>query len=144
MVEFLQRAEYVSSITSYDRKMMNSYAKLQETIKEKSAALSDKKTELSAYNDTLSAKQDELDDLVNDAGNAYSAKKGEVSAAQMSVEEYNAKIQEFRDNETALEGELQVETAVMDPMQVMQEMWAIHRRFLRKIPVARSLIRMLT
>ena len=33
MVEFLQRAEYVSSITSYDRKMMNSYAKLQETIK---------------------------------------------------------------------------------------------------------------
>ncbi len=128
-----------------------------------------KKTELSAYNDTLSAKQDELDDLVNDAGNAYSAKKGEVSAAQMSVEEYNAKIQEFRDNETALEGEaaaaqaalaqrilqqqqqqtaargsLQVETAVMDPMQVMQEMWAIHRRFLRKILVARSLIRMLT
>ena len=41
----------------------------------------------------------------HDAGNAYSDKKGEVSAAQMSVEEYNAKIQEFLDNETALEGE---------------------------------------
>lgn len=120
MVEFLQRAEYVSSITSYDRKMMNSYAKLQETIKEKSAALSDKKTELSAYNDTLSAKQDELDDLVNDAGNAYSAKKGEVSAAQMSVEEYNAKIQEFRDNETALEGEAAAAQAAL-AQQILQQ-----------------------
>ncbi len=105
MVEFLQKAEYVSAITSYDRKMMNTYAKLQTSIQEKSASLSEKKTELSAYNDTLSAKQDELDGLVNDAGSAYSAKKGEVSAAQMSVEEYEAKIQEFRDNEAALEGQ---------------------------------------
>ena len=56
----------------------------------------------------------------NDAGNAYSAKKGEVSAAQMSVEEYNAKIQEFRDNETALEGEAAAAQAAL-AQQILQQ-----------------------
>lgn len=121
MVEFLQKAEYVSAITSYDRKMMNTYAKLQTTIQEKSASLSEKKTELSAYNDTLSAKQDELDGLVNDAGSAYSAKKGEVSAAQMSVEEYEAKIQEFRDNEAALEGQAAAAQAALAQQILAQQ-----------------------
>lgn len=121
MVEFLQKAEYVSAITSYDRKMMNTYAKLQTSIQEKSASLSEKKTELSAYNDTLSAKQDELDGLVNDAGSAYSAKKGEVSAAQMSVEEYEAKIQEFRDNEAALEGQAAAAQAALAQQILAQQ-----------------------
>lgn len=121
MVEFLQKAEYVSVITSYDRKMMNTYAKLQTSIQEKSASLSEKKTELSAYNDTLSAKQDELDGLVNDAGSAYSAKKGEVSAAQMSVEEYEAKIQEFRDNEAALEGQAAAAQAALAQQILAQQ-----------------------
>ena len=121
MVEFLQKAEYVSAITSYDRKMMNTYAELQTSIQEKSASLSEKKTELSAYNDTLSAKQDELDGLVNDAGSAYSAKKGEVSAAQMSVEEYEAKIQEFRDNEAALEGQAAAAQAALAQQILAQQ-----------------------
>ena len=121
MVEFLQKVEYVSAITSYDRKMMNTYAKLQTSIQEKSASLSEKKTELSAYNDTLSAKQDELDGLVNDAGSAYSAKKGEVSAAQMSVEEYEAKIQEFRDNEAALEGQAAAAQAALAQQILAQQ-----------------------
>ncbi|MBD8915262.1 MAG: hypothetical protein EGR77_04610 [Pseudobutyrivibrio sp.] len=121
MVEFLQKAEYVSAITSYDRKMMNTYAKLQTSIQEKSASLSEKKTELFAYNDTLSAKQDELDGLVNDAGSAYSAKKGEVSAAQMSVEEYEAKIQEFRDNEAALEGQAAAAQAALAQQILAQQ-----------------------
>lgn len=121
MVEFLQKAEYVSAITSYDRKMMNTYAELQTSIQEKSASLSEKKIELSAYNDTLSAKQDELDGLVNDAGSAYSAKKGEVSAAQMSVEEYEAKIQEFRDNEAALEGQAAAAQAALAQQILAQQ-----------------------
>ena len=121
MVEFLQKAEYVSAITSYDRKMMNTYAELQTSIQEKSASLSEKKTELSAYNGTLSAKQDELDGLVNDAGSAYSAKKGEVSAAQMSVEEYEAKIQEFRDNEAALEGQAAAAQAALAQQILAQQ-----------------------
>ena len=53
-------------------------------------------------------------------------------------------ITKVAESNNSSKGEIQVETAVMDPMQVMQEMRAIHRRFLRKIPVARSLIRMLT
>ena len=105
MAEFLQRAEYIAAIASYDRKMVTAYAQLQESIKEKSASLSDKKNKLAEYNDTLTAKQDELDDLVMDAKGAYSAKQGEVSAAEMTVEQFNAKIEEYRQQEASLAGE---------------------------------------
>lgn len=120
IVEFIQRTEYVAMITSYDRQMVDAYGELQETITAKSEELSDKKSQLSAYRDTLAAKQDELDDLVENASDAYSAKNGEVSAAQMSVEEFDAQIAAYREQEKALEqkyAEAQIEIA----KQIAQE-----------------------
>lgn len=105
MAEFLKRAEYIAAITSYDREMVTAYAQLQKSIKEKSASLSDKKSKLSQYNETLTAKQGELDELVMNAKGAYSAKQGEVSAAEMTVEQFNAKIEEYRQQEASLAGE---------------------------------------
>ena len=76
----------------YDRKMMNTLsAKLQTSIQEKSASLSEKRQSCLLIMIRFLQKQDELDSLVNDAGSAYSAKKGEVSAAQMSVERIRSK-----------------------------------------------------
>ena len=120
IVEFIQRTEYVAMITSYDRQMVDAYGELQETITAKSEELSTKKMQLSAYRDTLAAKQDELDDLVENASDAYSAKNGEVSAAQMSVEEFDAQIAAYREQEKALEqkyAEAQIEIA----KQIAQE-----------------------
>ena len=114
VTEFVQRAEYASMIATYDREMVQSYDKLQSTIVAKSEELSAKKNQLSAYEDTLSQKQDELDDLVDNAGSQYSAKKGEASAAQMTVEEYNAQIAQYQAQEKALEQQyaaIQVELA---------------------------------
>ena len=120
IVEFIQRTEYVAMITSYDRQMVDAYGELQETITAKSEELSTKKMQLSAYRDTLATKQDELDDLVENASDAYSAKNGEVSAAQMSVEEFDAQIAAYREQEKALEqkyAEAQIEIA----KQIAQE-----------------------
>ncbi len=114
VTEFVQRAEYASMIATYDREMVQSYDELQSTIVSKSEELSAKKQQLSAYEDTLSQKQDELDDLVDNAGSKYSAKKGEASAAQMTVDEYNAKIAQYQAQEKALEQQyaaIQVELA---------------------------------
>ena len=120
IVEFIQRTEYVAMITSYDRQMVDAYGELQETITAKSEELSTKKMQLSAYRDTLATKQDELDDLAENASDACSAKNGEVSAAQMSVEEFDAQIAAYREQEKALEqkyAEAQIEIA----KQIAQE-----------------------
>ncbi len=96
VTQFVKRAEYASMIASYDRNMIESFEKLQKDIVAKSEQLETRKQELSAYQETLDNKQDELDDLVGEAGAAYSAKKNEVSAAQMTVDEYNRRIAEFQ------------------------------------------------
>ncbi|MDD6194670.1 MAG: cell wall hydrolase [Lachnospiraceae bacterium] len=106
VAEFVQRAEYISMIASYDRKMVQSYDELMETISSKSEELSTKKKELSAYNETLADKQDELDDLVGNAGDAYAAKKGETSAAQMTADELNATIQQLEQANASLEAQI--------------------------------------
>lgn len=112
--EFVQRAEYASMIATYDRDMVQSYEELQSTILAKSEELSTKRKQLLAYEDNLSSKQDELDDLVDNAGNAYAAKKGEANAAQMTVDEFNDRIAQFRAQEKELEQQyaaIQVELA---------------------------------
>lgn len=112
--EFVQRAEYASMIATYDRDMVQSYEELQSTILAKSEELSAKRKQLLAYEDNLSSKQDELDDLVDNAGNAYAAKKGEANAAQMTVDEFNDRIAQFRAQEKELEQQyaaIQVELA---------------------------------
>lgn len=121
IVEFVQRADYIASITNYDRTMVEAYAKLQDTIEEKTAALSDKQEQLTAYSDTLSDKQDELGELVTDAKSAYSAKSGEVSAAQMTVAEYNAKIAEYQALEESLAGEQAAAQAALAQQIAQQE-----------------------
>lgn len=103
IAEFVKNVEYTANMITYDREMMVAYEQLQEDIQIKTAELKDKSVQLSQYQDTLSAKQGELDDLVLDAGSAYAAKSGEVSVAQMSVDEYDALIESYRQQEKALE-----------------------------------------
>ena len=103
MTGFVKRMEYADAIIQSDTRLIEAYEQLQVSIAEKSDELQAKREELSGYQKTLSAKQDELDDLTNEARQEYNAKNGEVSAAQMSVEEYEAKLAEFRQKEKALE-----------------------------------------
>lgn len=103
IAEFIQRAEYASMIAGYDREMVQAYDELQTTLVAKTEELSQKKEQLSSYRTTLASKQDELDGLVDNAGDAYASKQGEVTAAKMTVEEFNRRIEEYRVQEQALE-----------------------------------------
>ena len=105
VAEFVKRAEYASMIANYDREKIAAYDQLQETISAKTEQLQEKKQQLSAYQDSLQVKQGELNGLVGEAGNAYASKKGEVSAAEMTVEEYNNRIATLVQQEAASEQE---------------------------------------
>ena len=106
IAEFVKRAEYASSIARYDQQMLEQYDQLQQDIAAKTAELQNKQTQLSSYQDTLSAKHQEMDTLVNNAGANLSAKNQEVSAAQMSEAEFEAKIAELEAYEKRLDEQI--------------------------------------
>lgn len=105
IAEFIKKAEYASAIVSYDRQMVDAYAELQKTLTAKRQELAGKQASLSGYQASLSDKQSRLDDLVENAGNHLSAKNSEVSAAQLSVDEFNAKITQMREQERTIEAQ---------------------------------------
>ena len=106
IAEFVKRAEYAYSIARYDQQMLEQYDQLQQDIAAKTAELQNKQTQLSSYQDTLSAKHQEMDTLVNNAGANLSAKNQEVSAAQMAEAEFEAKIAELEAYEKRLDEQI--------------------------------------
>ena len=106
IAELVKRAEYAYSIARYDQQMLEQYDQLQQDIAAKTAELQNKQTQLSSYQDTLSAKHQEMDTLVNNAGASLSAKNQEVSAAQMSEAEFEAKIAELEAYEKRLDEQI--------------------------------------
>lgn len=106
IAEFVKRAEYAYSIARYDQQMLEQYDQLQQDIAAKTAELQNKQMQLSSYQDTLSAKHQEMDTLVNNAGASLSAKNQEVSAAQMSEAEFEAKIAELEAYEKRLDEQI--------------------------------------
>lgn len=71
--------------------MLEEYADLQNTITAKTQELSEKQTQLSAYQGTLAEKHRQMDELVMGAGKNLSAKKQEVNAAQMTADEFSGR-----------------------------------------------------
>lgn len=120
VAEFIKRAEYASMIAEYDRQMVQAYEKLEDTITAKSTELTQKQEQLSAYQKTLADKQEQLGELVDNAGDAYASKQGEVSAAQMTAEEFDAKIAQFRAQEQAYEQQYAANQAAL-AQQIAQE-----------------------
>ena len=106
IAEFVRRAEYFHSITSYDQQKLEEYEQLQKDIAAKTAELEGKQTQLSAYQDTLDEKRQQMDELVTGAGQSLSAKNQEVSAAEMTAEEFEAKIAQLEEREKQLEAQI--------------------------------------
>ena len=60
MGDFLNKAEYVSTISDYDRQMLEEFKKVRLDVEEKQTALKEQQTELAALQETLTAKQNAL------------------------------------------------------------------------------------
>lgn len=106
IAEFVRRSEYIFSIVSYDQKMLEEYADLQNTITAKTQELSEKQTQLSAYQGTLAEKHRQMDELVMGAGKNLSAKKQEVNAAQMTADEFSAEIDRLEQKEKDIDRQI--------------------------------------
>lgn len=62
--EFLNNAEYISTISEYDRDMLAAFQEIVKQVQEQEATLKKEYKELEAMQDDLIAKQDHLNDLM--------------------------------------------------------------------------------
>ncbi|MDD6667473.1 MAG: cell wall hydrolase [Lachnospiraceae bacterium] len=118
--EFLNRMEYATSITDYNKNLLKSYADLKETIASKSDKLKEQKQEAETAQTTLAQKQEELSTLLASTNQELDDKAEEVSIASANVDEINSQISGYKaevqkiETQTAQAQASQVNTAIAE------------------------------
>ena len=94
IVDLINRMEYVSRMSEYDKNLLSEYSAIKETIAQKSEQLEVEKQELSTLQAKTIEKQSEAQQLVTDASKElkkYSDKADEIKSA---ISDYEQKLKE--------------------------------------------------
>lgn len=93
--DFLNKAEYVSTISEYDRDMLKVFQKVTKDVKEQEAILKEEYLDMEEMQDQLIANQDKLENLME-------TKAAEIEALEGELKENAEKIEKLKkDAETA-------------------------------------------
>ena len=104
--QMLNRAEYVSKITEYDRDMLEKYQETKEAVAEREAALEQEHVELVALQDSTKAKQASVKQLLADKEAELTAYNSKISATQDQIAGYEADIKAQEDKMRQIEAEM--------------------------------------
>lgn len=104
--QMLNRAEYVSKITEYDRDMLEKYRETKEAVAEREAALEQEHVELVALQDSTKAKQASVKQLLADKEAELTAYNSKISATQDQIAGYEADIKAQEDKMRQIEAEM--------------------------------------
>ncbi len=88
--DFLNKAEYINTISTYDRDMLVEYQEVVKDVEDQETALQAEYEELDQMHEDIVAKQEELTTLVND-------KSKEIASLDSQLTETNAKIKELEE-----------------------------------------------
>ena len=103
--DFLNQAEYVTSINNYDREKLTEYQNLQEEIAEKKKQLESEETELLALKEELEAKQKEVSSLIAATESNISKTKTEIASAEENKKDLEEKLKYWKEYEKELEAQ---------------------------------------
>lgn len=96
LAEFLNRMEYASSISAYNKSLLESYSKLKDAIASKSSELEKQKEEAENAKETLAKKQEELGNLLSSTNQEIDSKAEEVSLASANLDEIDRQIRGYK------------------------------------------------
>ena len=86
MGEFLNRVDFVSSVTEYDRKMLKQLQDLRQDIDQKEKNLKKQKEELDAMKQQMTSKQAELNSRIESTNEQLTASSQALAAAKAAEE----------------------------------------------------------
>ena len=104
--EFLNRAEYISKISEYDRKMLDEYAAVKEQIALKEADLELEHSKLVELLDSTQAKQASVEQLMNEKTKELKNYETKIASAQTEITEYEKDIKAQEDQIKKIEAEI--------------------------------------
>ncbi|MBQ6844753.1 MAG: cell wall hydrolase [Agathobacter sp.] len=95
--DFLNKAEYISFITSYDRTKLNEYQQLLSEISQKKATLEADESSLLAMKDEMQQKQSNVNALIKETQGKLDETQSEIASLERKIkewEEYEKKLEE--------------------------------------------------
>ena len=106
IAELLNRAEYASQITSYDRKMLEEYRKTKQEVALKEEALKTEHQELLTLQDSTKAKQSSVKTLMASKEAELASYETKIASAQGEIDQYNADIKAQEEHMARVEAEI--------------------------------------
>lgn len=106
IAELLNRAEYASQITSYDRKMLEEYRKTRQEVALKEEALKTEHQELLTLQDSTKAKQSSIKTLMASKEAELASYETKIASAQGEIDQYNADIKAQDEHMARVEAEI--------------------------------------
>ena len=106
IAELLNRAEYASQITSYDRKMLEEYRKTRQEVALKEEALKTVHQELLTLQDSTKAKQSSVKTLMASKEAELASYETKIASAQGEIDQYNADIKAQEEHMARVEAEI--------------------------------------
>ena len=106
MSELLNRAEYISQISEYDRNMLVVYQDTKNSIVEKEAKLQAERTELLAIQEETKQRQDDVESLLAAKNKELSQYESQIAVTQDQIEQYQQDIKAQEDKIKAIEAEI--------------------------------------
>lgn len=106
IAELLNRTEYASQITSYDRKMLEEYRKTRQEVALKEEALKTEHQELLTLQDSTKAKQSSVKTLMASKEAELASYETKIASAQGEIDQYNADIKAQEEHMARVEAEI--------------------------------------
>lgn len=106
IAELLNRAEYASQITSYDRRMLEEYRKTREEVALKEETLEKEHQELLELQDATKAKQSSVETLMASKEAELASYETRIASAQGEIDQYNADIKAQEEHMARVEAEI--------------------------------------
>lgn len=106
LAEFLNRMEYATSITDYNKNLLQSYVDLKETIASKSDKLKEQKQEAETAQTTLAQKQAELSTLLASTNQEIDDKAEDIITASANIDEIDSKIAGYKEQVEKIEAQV--------------------------------------
>lgn len=94
MTEFINRADYVASISSYDRNMMNKYIQAKEEIEEKEKILSAELEQLEMMQSEMERQKTTVTANINNKKGELTAKTNKLGDANAAQDAYEKQLEE--------------------------------------------------
>lgn len=93
--EMLNRSEYIESLVSYDRKMMDEYTEIRIGVEETEAKLEAEKVELDKLRDDVAEQQKQVQAYVSKTASNIASYSGQIKNAQAQADAYEKEAQAY-------------------------------------------------